>query len=509
MRGVVVGPWAMGLLALVMCLGCEEELGEFSSARPEFGVEGEDAFLGADADVRRPDTHFVDARISEPRPDRGLGQPDAEVPAQADEGVVEPPADMGVEPDMAMGQRDMAPPEEAEGRVLYTADRTLSPLTEDMLDALEGVMGEVERDPQVFAKVGASATVSVHNMQCFAGARVALDGRDHLQATIDHFLEGDAAGDDPYTRESLTATVGWSARSAIAGDPSPVEQEVAAIDPRFALIMYGTNDIQSRNPFRYADSMLTLVDILLEEGVIPVLTTVMPRDDDASADALVPQYNAIIRGVAQGRGVPFADFHRELLPLPDHGLGGDDLHPSVYRDGGARACDFTDEGLRYGYNIRNLLMIETLDRLRRALLDGGPAPDARAPRIQGAGVFAEPFEIGSLPFTDLRDTEAIGERRIDRYSGCDANQDESGPEVVYRLELDREVTLKAMVFDRGDVDIDLHLLDDSGEAAGCLQRDHQALEASLAPGVWYFVLDSFVSGGESRGGEFIFTVVEG
>lgn len=498
--------WLGGPLCLTLALlaGCEDDLGDYSSARSDGAVDGADADpLGGRPDTNFPDTSLADADLADAYlSDAGLA--DAERPDPADADL----SDADTSDAAPLDPPDAGPA--PSGDVLYPADRTLSPLTPDLVEALRDLIADgPARQDQVFAKVGASATVSVHNMQCFAGDRIDLDGRDSLWPTIDHFLDGDAAGGDPYTRDSLTATVGWSARSAVAGDPSPVEQEISAISPRFALVMYGTNDIQSRNPDRYADSMLTLVDVLMAEGVIPVLTTVMPRDDDPEADALVPQYNTIVRGVAQGRGVPLADFHRELLPLPDHGLGGDDLHPSVYRDGGARACDFTDEGLRYGYNIRNLLMIESLDRLRRAVLDGGAAPDPLAvPRLAGAGLAANPYRVDALPFTDLKDTFAHGEARIDRYTGCDAPQDESGPEVVYRLDLDRETTLRAMVFDRGEVDVDLHLLDASGEAAGCLERDHQLIEASLAPGTWYLVVDSYVSGGEIKGGEYLLTVIE-
>ncbi|MFN3197165.1 MAG: SGNH/GDSL hydrolase family protein [Bradymonadia bacterium] len=495
------------LLWLVVTLavsGCAEDLGEFASARPEMGVEG------ADANLQRPDVNFADAQVFD-QADLGVDDPDAfEDPIERPDAAPFDPADaMAPMADMDRPRPDMdLPPPPAEGTILYPSDRTLSPLTANLVQGLRAIVDDgPDRDPQVFAKVGASATVSVHNMQCFAGDRIDLDGRDHLQSTIDHFRAGDAAGSDPYTRESLTATVGWSARSAVAGDPSPVEREIEAISPRFALIMYGTNDIQGRNPFRYADSMLTLADILIDEGVIPVLTTIMPRDDDASADALVPQYNAIVRAVAQGRGVPLADFHRELLPIPGHGLAGDDLHPNVFRDGGARACHFTPEALEHGYNIRNLLMIETLDRVRRTVFEGEAAPDREAPRLRGDGTHDDPFVVTTLPFTHLSDTTE-GARRIDRYTGCNANQDESGPEQVYRLDLARETTIKVMVFDRDDIDVDLHLLDDTGEAAGCLQRDHQEMEASLAPGSWFLVVDSFVSGGEEQSGEYMLTILE-
>ena len=42
-------------------------------------------------------------------------------------------------------------------------------------------------------------------------------------------------------------TVGWSAPSALSGSPTPVEQEITAISPRFGLVMFGSNDVQARD----------------------------------------------------------------------------------------------------------------------------------------------------------------------------------------------------------------------------------------------------------------------
>jgi len=448
-------------------------------------------------------------------PDAGMaprdGAPPTDArPAEPDSGA--PTSDAGPT-DGRVLPPDAEPPDVAplpeEGPAVYTSDRTLSPITPFVAAHLRAI---AERAPElsddVFAKVGASATVSRSFLHCFAGEHVDLGDRDELQAAIDHFLGGDAGGTDPFTRESLTATVGWSAVSAVSGSPSPLEQEVAAIRPRFAVVMYGTNDIQRRDIFGYADNMLELVDTLTSLGVIPVLSSIMPRDDDAEADAMVPHYNAVVRGVAQARQIPFVDLHRELLPLPDHGLSGDHLHPGTYRTGrGARPCHLTPDGLQFGYNVRNLITIRTLSRLISVVLDAGGAPDPPHRRSPADGTRERPFVVDHFPFTDLRDTRRSPSSVIDRYDGCEAMQDESGPELFYRVDVVEPVVVTAWVFDRGSVDIDLHLLDASAEPAGCLDRAHQKLEASLEAGTYYFALDSFVSGGSVRSGAYLFVLV--
>ncbi len=48
----------------------------------------------------------------------------------------------------------------------------------------------------------------------------------------------------------------------------------------------------------------------------------------------------------------------------------DGIHPSAYQhDGDTRAGTFTDEALRHGYNVRNLVTLQTLDALRRIVFD--------------------------------------------------------------------------------------------------------------------------------------------
>lgn len=478
------------------------DLPQDDAATPDMGSEpdlhtGEDPDMGED-----PDTGQAD-----------LDQPDTTAPDLEDPDTGEPDLDMGEDPDMGddpdMGEDPDMGAEEAMHPALYPSERTLSPITPSVAAHLRQIAA---RDPSwndhVFAKVGASTTVSQSFLHCFATELVDLDGRVELQAAIDHFEAGYADGTTPFDRESLTATVGWSAVSALAGDPSPLEQELAAIEPRFAVIMYGTNDIERRNIDQYAGNLLDMADLLMERGIIPIFSTIMPRDDNAASDALVPDYNAVVRAVAQGRQIPMMDFHRELLPLPDHGLSGDNLHPSTYRPGGARACYLTPEGLQYGYNIRNLITLQSLDRVRRVLIEDEAAPDAPGPALEGQGSLEDPFVIDRLPFVDLRDTTQSPSRALDSYSGCDAGQDESGPEWIYRLDLDRPATLRARVFDRGQVDIDLHLLRGQPSEEACFVRAHQEIEAELEPGTWYLALDTWVnSGGQALGGEYMLTVL--
>ncbi len=383
----------------------------------------------------------------------------------------------------------------------YSPERRHSPLSPSVAETLRDVRARAEDlNDDVFAKIGASTTVSRNFMHCFSGVSVDLGGREELRAVIAAFESGDAAGVSPFNRESVSATVGWHAGRALEGDPSPLEQEVEAILPSFAIALYGTNDINIVSLETYAENMLTLTDALLDRGVIPVLSSIMPRLDDASANAQVPRFNLAVRAIAQTRSVPFVDFRRELESLPGFGMGGDGIHPNA----ASSACDFSASGLEHGYNMRNLITIEALDRVRRVLVAGEAAPDEDDWLLEGMGTADNPFVIDRLPFFDVRNTLFSGERNLNPYGGCSAEQDESGPEIIYRLDVERSTSLWLRVFDRGATDVDIHLLDAISEE-GCRVRAHREIEFTVEPGTHYVSVDTFV-GPEERSGEYMLVI---
>ena len=405
------------------------------------------------------------------------------------------PMDAGVSPDLGGSDAGTFP-------ARYPTDRTLSPITPHVASGLRDALTRGEGARDVFIKVGASASESLSFLHCFAGTNVDLDGRGHLDDTLSHFRAGRIVDTTPFNRDSLSTLRGRGAAWALAGDPSPLEQEVAAANPSYAVIMYGTNDIEQTNVFAYANSLLDITDELLDQGIIPLWTTIMPRDDKPESDAKVPEFNLAIRAVAQARQVPLIDFHRELLPLPDHGLSSDLLHPSRSPEG---SCVFTADGLTYGYNLRNLITLETLDRVRE-VVEGGAPPDVAGVPLVGEGSPSAPFVVDEFPFSHIGSTLFSPHDLIDTYSGCAATQDESGPEVYYRLDLMEPTTLRVLLFDRGAVDIDAHILDGAG-GESCLARDHQDLTISLPAGSHTLVLDTFVDEGAERAGEYIVAIL--
>lgn len=406
--------------------------------------------------------------------------------------------------------------------VLYPDDQIQSPITGFVADRMREIASSNNQlQDNVFMKVGASGTVSSSLLYCFARGPIDLDGRNELWTTINYFLEGngnDFAGNGdltPYDRPTYAAKVGRTAAWVMSGNPAPIDQEIDAIQPRFALINYGTNDMGMGYTYLTAmpgfyDAFSGLVDKVIDQGIVPILTGLAPRNDSASADLWIETYNALVRGVAQSRQIPFIDLHLAINDLPSRGLSSDGLHTNVYRDSGSsRPCVFTTDGLEYGYNVRNLITIEAFDRARLAVIDEVSHLDETGFFLDGDGSPSSPFEIPALPFTHVSDTSVSPHTNFDVYDSCsDAN--ESGPEFLYRLELDEAMPIRAIVMDRGTaIDVDIHVLSEPASEDACLARGHHMIEGTLEPGSYILSVDSWVSSsGEQKSGSYMLVVVE-
>jgi len=368
----------------------------------------------------------------------------------------------------------------------------------------------------VFMKIGASGTVSTRLLHCFAPSstyQVELDGRTSLEPTITYFNGGDAAGSSPFNRETLAAVSGRTASWAISGSPSPIDREIAAIKPRFAFVNYGTNDMGQGSTYRSAmqpfyENMTKLLDELTEQGIIPIITGLNPRSDKADAARWVPSYNALTRALAEARQLPFIDLYQASVGLPGQGLLSDGIHGNAYSlNGKSEPCIFTQEGLAFNYNLRNLLSVQALMTTKALTLDNAQAPDTAQPWT-GAGSPDDPYQITSLPFSHSQTTAGSPHSLLDAYPSCDSGQDESGPERYYKLTLSERTPVRIMVFDGAGVDIDVHLLGAQADPTQCLDRDDKMIERTLDAGDYIISLDTFVSRANGpQAGAYTFVIV--
>jgi hypothetical protein len=218
----------------------------------------------------------------------------------------------------------------------------------------------------VFAKIGDSITESGSFLSDIGEGWFELSAFSPLEPTITFFRAQSISGRNSFNRPSTCATAGWTAARALENDPSsPLRNELNATRPAYALVMYGTNDIDQATPDALQTNLTRIAEIIEANGTVPILSTIPDRTDRSAAGTLALTMNQRIRAVAAARRIPLMDYWAALQPLPSRGMDGDGIHPNVYRNNGdAQAGDFTTAGLRFGYNVRNLVAILALDRVR-------------------------------------------------------------------------------------------------------------------------------------------------
>lgn len=415
-----------------------------------------------------------------------------------------------------------AVPGPADTRTTYPPGRTQSPITQDVVNTLQAIAASPAgrtRDPGVFMKVGDSITVNTGFLGCFAYPDfvedyaapepypwfnyVDLGGRAALRNTVSFFRQAPVGAATSFDRVSAAAQVGETAAWALQGAPSPVDQELAATNAAYAVIMYGSNDIYygagaggavDAKAAHYYANLLALVDALMARGVIPILTTMPPRTDDPRYLDIVPVFTGIARVIAQGRGIPLIDYHREMMALGAQrgfGLGPDGLHPTVA--GYNAACHFSAADLGYGMNIRNLFTLQALDRVKRVMVDGAGPLDGATPGTPGAGSVAAPYVATGLPFADLRHTGLAPQATLASYGGCAGAPAAPGPENVYRLVLDGTTRLRAFTLEKGAHATHLYLLGDAVTGADCRAHADTMLATTLPAGTYHFVVDTLAA----------------
>ncbi len=241
----------------------------------------------------------------------------------------------------------------------------------------------------VFSKVGDSITATgsfLTDIGCYAEN---VGVHPELTPTISYFrstsLPGRAAVwcgvSNSFSADSVAAASGWTTSSVLAPvsvsgcSDSALRCELRLTRPSIALVMLGTNDVERLNDATaYRNNLTRIVTDTIAAGVIPVLSTIPPRLDSATLGARVAAYNDVITQVAAQQQVPLWDYALSLTAasMINQGMDPDGIHPSVYMD--QYACSFTDAGLRYGYNQRNMTAVQVLAHLKAVVFDDG-APD--------------------------------------------------------------------------------------------------------------------------------------
>ncbi|MBC7870839.1 MAG: SH3 domain-containing protein [Chitinophagaceae bacterium] len=233
---------------------------------------------------------------------------------------------------------------------------------------------ELGNNPAIFSKVGDSITASDLFLTQVNGGSPLYD-YGYLQPVIDYFSQSTPGRYTSFSYPSLAARTGWQsadllnpARAAAGfcqpGEP-PLVCEYRTSRPSIALIMIGTNDLAQIDGRVYRANLENIVQISIQMGVIPVLSTLPDRLNHPSS-ARVWEFNEIIADVALTYDVPLWNYWLSMQRLPNLGISVDDIHPS-YADDLATAI-FSSDRLSYGYTMRNLTALMVLDAVWRGAM---------------------------------------------------------------------------------------------------------------------------------------------
>ncbi|MBP8972613.1 MAG: pilus assembly protein N-terminal domain-containing protein [Anaerolineae bacterium] len=225
----------------------------------------------------------------------------------------------------------------------------------------------------VFAKVGDDAMDSPNFMAPFAVSGYDLGSFGNLQATIDFYAATPVRPAlDPtinsFNVDSVAAGDGWGIEDlsgpAPGGPPcdavgggTRLSCEYMIARPSIALISFSAPNVTYLPAEQFRSELQTLVsESMSNYGVIPVLATI-PADGSHSTEALT-EYNRAIVEVASESDVPLWNLWRAMQ---ERGISD----PFSVAPPGAG--NLTDAALSYGYNMRNLTALQTLQAVRQAV----------------------------------------------------------------------------------------------------------------------------------------------
>lgn len=349
----------------------------------------------------------------------------------------------------------------------YRKNLIQSPLTQNVLDNINSVAALApDHTEEMFIKVGDSISAGGGHMSRFLCQLDLPDwtpdtmpwdfardisAQEYLRPALEYFLtlevpsrvfeDGQEQYYSPFARDSLATRVGASAEWAVSGDPAPLAQEIGAMHPRYAIVMYGSNDVNGYGTLAQKMDYIMrwfvpLVDNCISNGVIPIMTA-PPLSGDHYDESITLGH--LIRALSQDRQVPFLNYQHAMWSLPNHGLSDDNVHPTYV--GYNQIAWFNPEDLDYGYNLRNLLSLEALHRMYESRVATTGPLDSEPAGYIGSGTLADPFILDELAFvhTDVVST--------------------ASPSVYYRFDASYALEFRAVVTGQGNTNIRVELLD--------------------------------------------------
>ena len=271
---------------------------------------------------------------------------------------------------VAIGGGNILPTlEPAQGLIPTAPSIPVGPLEYPFLSDLSARVYEIFRNgqaqgnvPNHVVLVGDSNTDNPQFFAPFDYGNYNLGNYPYLQTTVNYF-KGTFAQDSPAAKGGFNTTQVLAPGSC--GDTN-IACALNQQKPSVALILLGTGDQHTWQTFE--DRYRRIIEITIAHGVIPVLIT--KADDLECRDNNAPCgfINGKIATIAGEYQVPLLNLRQVVQTLPNGGCIGDGFHYSFPPDN--KSAWFTADYLQYGYTQRNLTALQTLDVIRRKVLQG-------------------------------------------------------------------------------------------------------------------------------------------
>lgn len=242
---------------------------------------------------------------------------------------------------------------------------------------------ETGNNEQVFSKVGDCMTATYEYFLGPFGEDDYNLGEDYadLQDVIDYFdspARSEGFDKNSFNNPGLATASGFNTASVLDSlwaDPnwceaneSPLACEYRLSQPIFSMIMFGTNDVMFFEADLFDYYMRQIVLETINQNIVPVLYTIPTRPEFPEKTY---QFNQVIIKIAEDYDLPLVNLWSAIQDLPDEGVDPvEPIHLSFPESGSTG--DFT-ANLDYGYTMRNLVTLQTLDILLAGLNEDAEA----------------------------------------------------------------------------------------------------------------------------------------
>jgi lysophospholipase L1-like esterase len=218
----------------------------------------------------------------------------------------------------------------------------------------------------VVVKVGDSNSANRLYLSPISAGDYNLGVYDFLQKTVD-FFGASFGAPDLATRVGATSQMIldpiFTDAAQCQPDESLLQCEYRLRQPAVAVIMFGQNDIRSLSSTEFDQAIRQIVEETIRQGIVPVLATFTSNPIDAENWEKALRYNLIIVDIADDFDAPLINIWSAFRDLPDFGLLDDNTHLTW----SGEPVVFDGHEARYGMTLVNLLVLTTLDELRRDL----------------------------------------------------------------------------------------------------------------------------------------------